>query len=315
MQRTWRLHGISESYQIARRHDIPAAVDAQVNPHLAWLYIDRWLADPHTRQNMVEIYESISGIPVVVGRWTRGYDLHGRIKSRLVEAFQRGDLVIMRAPHVGNVPVAARKPETVAEPEGAVAEIQPAREEEIYVIATEVRTIGDTVLANHKVRIIDPDTGKAVGSPKMTDENGVVRAVVPENKNYRIEILDEDAIPQSPPPLPADYPQGVLICHFVDEAGNPITNEQVEVSSGDDRFDVITDADGRIEAPALLAAYDVEVRGETFTAHPLLWKDREDEENVYRFIVGTADSQDEGAEASSRLTEYVDLAGEEEGDP
>ena len=184
-------------------------------------------------------------------------------------------------------------------------------DDELYVLAAEVKTIGDTPLVRHAVRILDPETGGVIEDHVMTDEAGVVRAMVPENKTYRIEIVDEEREIPPPAPLAANDVHGILICHFVDGDGNAVANEGVEARCEDDQFSLVTDEDGRIEAPAHLSAYDLKIRGETFTAHALLWSDRGDgeEEPLYRFVL-PAEDQPDGEEHKVRLTSYTDLAGD-----
>lgn len=112
MRKTWRLHGISESYQIARRFDVPASERTGVNPELISLHIDRWLADPFAQQAMVEMYESVSGRAGSVATRLRGSDLHRYVKPELLEAFRRGDFLFKREPHLGIIPTARKKPDT-----------------------------------------------------------------------------------------------------------------------------------------------------------------------------------------------------------
>jgi len=117
MRKTWRLQGISESYQIARRFDVPASERTEVNPLLASLYIDRWLADPFAQQTMVEMYESVSGRAGSVATRLRGLELHRYIKPELLEAFRRGEFVVLRVPHETYIPIKVEKKERPAEEE------------------------------------------------------------------------------------------------------------------------------------------------------------------------------------------------------
>jgi hypothetical protein len=199
----------------------------------------------------------------------------------------------------GSVPVAGSvlMRVTIDEPEKKPKEAKsshgppapaPSDDEETYILAISVKTIGGTPLLNHPVRVLDPATGQTVVSALMTDGAGVVRTRVPENKTYRIEILDEKRPTPLLPPPPSDEEHAVLVCHFVDEAGHPIAEEKVEVANGQDRFDLLTDEDGLIRCPAHLTAYDVTIRKQRFIAHSLLYSDRKDDDdldNLYRFVV------------------------------
>ncbi len=77
---------------------------------------------------------------------------------------------------------------------------------DVHVIAVEVKTIGGTLLVNHPVRIIDPDTREPIGDTVMTDDKGVLRKVVPEKKTYWIEILGEELDLPAPPLAPDEEP-------------------------------------------------------------------------------------------------------------
>jgi hypothetical protein len=146
-----------------------------------------------------------------------------------------------------------------------------------------VKAIGGTPLVNHGVRVLDPDTGEEV-CHAHTDGQGVLRVEVPENKTYRVEIVDEESDPVGHP-FELEEKPAVLICHFVYAAGAPIAGEQVEASAGDDKLDLVTDARGRIEASARLTSYELKIRGRAFLAHAIPGSDRDKDENLYRFIL------------------------------
>ena len=154
---------------------------------------------------------------------------------------------------------------------------------DVHVLAAEMKSIGDTPLVHHPVRVLDPETGIEVAYA-VTDAEGVVRVEVPENKAYRIEIVDEEE-EHVAPPLHPDDEAAVLLCQFLDPAGNPIANERLEASAAGESFELQTDGNGRIESPARLDAYELRIRGVAFTAHALLARDREREGSLYRFVV------------------------------
>jgi len=160
---------------------------------------------------------------------------------------------------------------------------------DVHVLVAEVKGIGDTPLVNHPVRILDPESG-AEAAYAVTDAEGVVRVEVPENKAYRIEIVEETEEHVAPPLQPDDL-AAALLCQFLDPAGNPIANEKVEASAAGESFELRTDGDGRIESPARLDAYELRIRGVAFTAHALLARDREREGSLYRFIVPAQESE------------------------
>ena len=171
-----------------------------------------------------------------------------------------------------------------------------------YVIAAEVKAIGDDPLMLHKVRILDPETGAQIGGDLMTDEKGVVRAEVPENKEYRIEIVEEE--PEgAPEPVPPEIEPALLRCEFVHLSGEPLAEVEVVATYGDHEIQLVTDARGRIDVPAHLGYYELKVEDETFEAHAIALQDAESEESFYRFVVGTGESaeESEGHDPEERL--------------
>lgn len=157
---------------------------------------------------------------------------------------------------------------------------------ETYVVAAEVKTIGDLKLPDHPVRILDPDTGKAVVEGVKTDGDGVVRVEVPQKKDYRIEIVDVPLHVDEPPPLVPHPTPAILVCEFVDETGKPIVHEEVEIRSGDTGGGTATtDEHGRLHAPADLGPCTLKLRDQEMLAHALPLADAEDAANLYRFVV------------------------------
>jgi hypothetical protein len=162
------------------------------------------------------------------------------------------------------------------------AEASEGGSDEVHVIALQLSAIGDTPLIHHPVRVLDPDTGEAVAEA-TTDEEGVLRVQVPADKNYRIELVDDDA-DHPAPPRPAEDEAATLLCLFVDAQGNPLANEAIEASIDDERFELHTDTEGKLESPARLAEYELKARGQVFTAHALPLEVAKPE-HTYRFVV------------------------------
>jgi len=191
-------------------------------------------------------------------------------------------------------------------------------DEEAFVLVVEIKTIGGTLLVNHPMRILDPDTGVAVIEQIHSDDKGVVRTLVPRNKTYRIEILDEEWEAPAAAFL-GDHDTGVLHCRFVDESGQPLANLGVEARQDDHEFQLVTDAEGWIESPANLGAYELRVGDQVFQAHALLPADVErdaeaatgDERVHYCFVVTGATAEDaddgQGQEHEHRLDRGDDL--------
>ncbi len=173
----------------------------------------------------------------------------------------------------------------------------------VNAISAAIKAIGDVPLANHPVRILDAETGEQVGGILMTDDDGIVRATVPEQKEYRIEIVEKDA-------AGAD---AVLLCRFVDVVGDPLVGETVAVTaveaesgnpgeSTSDEGDATTDANGMVERSAKLGAYRLEIRDQTFLAHAVLSSDKDNPDSVSLFVLaGTSQApadDEEGDEPS-----------------
>ena len=160
-----------------------------------------------------------------------------------------------------------------------------ALEDEIFVIAAELKLIGDTLLPDHPVRVVDPDSGEQVGKDLVTDEKGVVRTEVPENKPYRIEIVDDSIEPAPAREFHPDLPPAVLVCLFLDAAGKPLAHEPLEVMANGDAHPMETDEHGRVHADAPLGPCELTMRKQTFVAHALPAADAEKDANLYRFVV------------------------------
>ncbi len=301
MVRSWRLNGIAETYRVVRRSDSVPGSGIAITPYVALLNMNRWLTDPASRREMVSMYENVSGVGGPQASRLRGMDLQRYVKPALLEAFRRGDLLLFRVPHTSIIPVKEEKKEE--SPAEEAQQPSPATEE-IYVIAHEIRTIGDTPLVNHRVRILDPDTGKQVGNPLTTDDQGVVRAVVPEDKDYRIEIFDEEN-ESSTAALEAFEEPAYLVCRFTDELGSPVANTKVEVREDDYQFEVTTDEDGWIDFCADLGPFELSINDQVFQAHSVLSKDREKDKNHYWFVVSGSSADDGPAnDPEGRLPHY-----------
>ena len=135
------------------------------------------------------------------------------------------------------------------------------------------------------MRVLDPDTGEAAGESLTTDEAGILRTRVPDERTWRIEILDEDMEVAGAALAPLPETLALLRCQFVDPQGRPVANEAVEAAVDEDSSPCAPIEKGRIDAPARLAAYRLTIRGQTFTAHALTLADASSEESVYRFVL------------------------------
>ena len=156
---------------------------------------------------------------------------------------------------------------------------------DVHVLAVQLHAIGDTPMAHETVLVIDPDTGEQVGGPITADEQGRIRAIVPENKEYHLRLADE-----SHPQLVQEDghsrpPNLCIFARFSDRAGKPLANEKVHLAHADGEADLVTDEQGELHIPASPGIYLLEARGEKFRAHPILTGDQGGGE--FRFVVDT----------------------------
>jgi hypothetical protein len=144
--------------------------------------LDRWIADTQSRQTLLDIYESLRGQSAALARRTAGTDLHRTVKAELLEAFRRGELVVLRMPHVSVMPtvqLAPRKQQAVAEeapPRVAAERPAPARKKKTWVEVELVDQDGDPV----------PDAQYQVELPDGTTKTGKL------GTNGRARISDID---------------------------------------------------------------------------------------------------------------------------
>jgi len=165
-----------------------------------------------------------------------------------------------------------------------------------FVLEVQLHAAGGTPLANERVRIHDPDTGKQVGQPAVTDENGVLKARVPAEKEYEIH-LDTDAPEEHPDafgeqdhPLPGQLPHpdehAVLHVAFVDAKGGPIKREAVTVKDEHGQSQQSkTDDTGQLELVVEHGPFTLEARGSSFKAHSVFTGDLVEDGAPYRFVM------------------------------
>lgn len=187
MRKTWRLNGVSETYQIVRRSDVPEKERIEVNPHLASLYVDRWLADPFARQSMVEMYESVSGRAGAVATRLRGGDLHRYIKPGLTEAFRRGEFVLLRVPHHTIIPAKEDKEEQPKEEEQQPSPEPPKKKTWVEVVLVDE---DDNPVPNVRFELELPDGSKKSGN---LDAEGKTRVTGIDPGTCKVSFPELDA--------------------------------------------------------------------------------------------------------------------------
>ncbi len=260
MDKTWRLRGTSETCLIAPRSH--AAQEEQ----LAYLsaQLDRWLADPMSRRVLLDMYESLHGESALLARRLRGMELQRYVKTGLLQAFERGDLVLMREPRVGVIPTLTMP----VRPRSARVEEPPPSKKE------DAPTTGKTWI---EVELVDQD-GNAVpdlryqielpGGTRRSgklDENGRAHLKDLDPGQCQVSFPDLDAgewdgpgtsqlvspepqpriQPQQQPGAPSD--QTWVDIGLIDQDGKAVPNVryQIDLADGTSKTGQL-DADGKI---------------------------------------------------------------------
>ena len=165
-----------------------------------------------------------------------------------------------------------------------------------FEIEMQLHAAGGTPLIAERVRVHDPDTGKPVGDDGVTDEEGVLRARVPEEKEYEIHIVAEggeehpDAFDDHVHPLPAHLPHPdehpLLHVIFLDAKGEPLKGEPVKVNDEHGTAqEVKTDYSGVIDMVVEAGPFMLELRSRSFQAHSVFSGDLVEEGAPYKFVV------------------------------
>jgi hypothetical protein len=169
---------------------------------------------------------------------------------------------------------------------------RPKAGEDGFTIEVTLHAAGGTPMAHERIRIVDPDTGNPVGEPVLTDEEGVLRAKVPEEKEYHLVVENEEAGQDELPDLDlGGHAKGadehsVLSVELLDGDRQPLKGEKVQVKGEHgEGFEVTTGDDGCFHELAESGVYELTVRGNSFKAHTIFHDDRGDSAAPYRFVV------------------------------
>jgi hypothetical protein len=170
-----------------------------------------------------------------------------------------------------------------ADPPGTIGGIAGAP----YAIEIQLFAAGGTPLAAERVRVVDPDSQEDVGSPGVSDEQGIFRAGVPEEKEYQLfavvdgidQEIDAWSAEGSAPGDPvAGDEHPMLIVLVVDGQGVPLVDEAVQVKAeSGESWDLKTDARGRITLECEAGLFTVTARGTDLLAHSVFNGDLYDE--------------------------------------
>jgi hypothetical protein len=152
------------------------------------------------------------------------------------------------------------------------------------VLSRRIVARGGTPAREHRVEILDPDTGERVGAPEHTDRDGHLFVGVPENRPYHLRIVD----PARPVVAPGDLERldmadselddSVLTFRLFTPAGALLANERCDVRApGGQTFSVTTNADGDYARTGDRGVYEVTVQQRTYKVHTLHESDLDDE--------------------------------------
>ncbi|MBI3597286.1 MAG: hypothetical protein HY203_09060 [Nitrospirae bacterium] len=104
MRKTWRLRGGSDTLIVVRRSDLSNDEKTTVDHSFLAANLDRWLADPLSRRDLLDMCGSLGGSATIRSNLISVRDLHRYVKPHLEKAFQRGDLVALRTPRaIGDI--------------------------------------------------------------------------------------------------------------------------------------------------------------------------------------------------------------------
>jgi len=96
----WSIPGASHDLYIVRRQD-QRACEEPLPPAVAFGLIDRWAVDRNTRRELMELYEALRAPHLSQPVSEPAVQQH--VKPRLRQAFERGELLLLRAPLVSGL--------------------------------------------------------------------------------------------------------------------------------------------------------------------------------------------------------------------
>ena len=153
-----------------------------------------------------------------------------------------------------------------------------------YVLSAELKSSGGEPLGFEQVSIIDPQTGAQVGEPVITDADGRLRAMVPDDLKYDLKIHDDgDPVEHR---QPSDRELQPLLCvRFLTRDGRPIAHEPVAVRGPGESGQHETDTEGTLLLPTFAGEYEIAIRRRTFRAHTLLASELAADAEIYQFAI------------------------------
>jgi uncharacterized Zn-binding protein involved in type VI secretion len=159
---------------------------------------------------------------------------------------------------------------------------QPAKEK-VYMLSRRLVARGATPLREHRIAILDPDTGERVGALEHTDRDGNLFVEVPDHREYDLRV-DDDADPVVAPDelerldmADSELDDAVLTFRLVTPTGVALGNERCDVRApGGQTFAATTSASGDHARTGDPGVYAVTVRQRTYKVHTLHDSDLDD---------------------------------------
>lgn len=146
---------------------------------------------------------------------------------------------------------------------------QAAAEPDKFTLWLKPDAINGGTLAGETVAVIDPGTKQVVAEVEV-DANGNVLASVPENKPYDLQILGTAHVIPGEGIENESLVDSQLHVTLFDAAGEPLlAGVKVVVRGMGHVHEFFTAVDGSISPQLEVGIYEVEVNGQTFTAHTL----------------------------------------------
>jgi len=169
MRKSWRLQGIFKSYIIIHKTDLHP--DEETEKGLAFLSneIDRWLSDPFSRRDLLDMYSSISGNNIFGIIKIPFHDLRKRLKPRLEMAFHREEFVALAV-----VPRRAFLSDAAGESAAIITTSRVLRPSSLKTSWVEIELVDEegNPVGGEKYQVILTDGSKREG---VLDTNGYAR--------------------------------------------------------------------------------------------------------------------------------------------
>jgi hypothetical protein len=177
--------------------------------------------------------------------------------------------------------------------DGAADLAKQQYDEHVFVVSAEVKSPGGTALAGETVFLLKHGTDEQVAGPFTLDANGRFGALVPENADYDIQVVDDGPIHhrgQAP-----DAVAATLLHVQIIEAGAPAAGALVYITGPGVSHAVTLGPTGELDLPVQAGEYDIKVGKQTFKAHTLNGEAlaRGDSGGYYQFAIESELDQDE----------------------